>query len=179
MRENGEVSVAPCRGASEKSSVDRPRELVRGCGRDGGGWLKEKFIGAGNAVDGAGVTGRCVGDGDGGVRGGGSTGLGTAIATGGSGGGGGGAGTGKGGNGSGSGGTGTGAGSATLGGEGALGGSTVARGTGMGAGGGVGVEAGAGISSCGLGRAGPSGLPPSNTNATVAGGGNSSSLCRP
>ncbi len=56
------MSVAPWRGASEKSSVaGAAREVVRICGRAGGsGWLNEKFIGVGNgcgrdgAIDGGG-----------------------------------------------------------------------------------------------------------------------------
>jgi hypothetical protein len=53
------VSVAPWRGASEKSSaLGAAREFVRAGGRAcGGGWLNEKFIGVGNAGGWDGVIG--------------------------------------------------------------------------------------------------------------------------
>ena len=92
------VSVAPCRGASEKSSVDRPWPGVRGCGRDGRRLVEGEIHRRREGRDGAGAAGRWTATATGGVRGGGTTGRGTTIATVGGGGGGGG-GTGRGGNG--------------------------------------------------------------------------------
>jgi len=184
------VSVAPRRGAREKSRVvGAPRGEVRGAGGRScdGAALKEKFIGVGNScgLDGRGVIeGGAVTGGDGRGAGG----LGTVIASGG------GFGTGTsafaagGGGGTGRGSVGAGAGGAGAGGAAATGG---AAGGGVGAGAACCVGAGAGLGaggcdggavgdtfSWGFGSAGPSGVPPSKTIATVDGGGSSSCWCR-
>jgi hypothetical protein len=138
----------------------------------------EKFIGVGNAGgrDGAGAT-----DGGGG-RGADGGGRGTTMASGG-------IGFGNGvsavaGGDGGSGGVGSGSGAGALGGAGGGGaaatggGDAGAGGVGAGAGGVAGGSDGVATKGFGLGRAGPFGEPPSNTIATVDGGGSSSS-CRP
>ena len=176
MRERREIGGTLRAGPSEKSSVIGACDAARGAGCARGA-LNEKFIGAGNAgsLDGAvrGAVWRgCVvwGRGDGG---GGNTGRGIAMATGGSGGGGRVAAAGA-------------PAAPRLAVAGPVRRVWVARaaaepmacGTGFGAGGGAGGAAGAGAVSCGFGKVGPFGEPPSNTIATVAGGGSSSSAGR-
>lgn len=173
------VSVAPCLGASEKSIVAGAWEAERGCEREGavGIGLSEKFIGVGKAPGLLGATG--CGDNTGGRTGraGGTTGRGITIASGGGGGGTGRLGAGAGCAGGGGGGDGIGTVCGVGGGVGVGGGSAVACGVGTGGGGGAGGAAGVGICICGFGTAGPCGWPPSNTIATVEGGGSSSSWC--
>jgi hypothetical protein len=121
-------------------------------------------VGAGCAIDGG-----CVGRGAGG--------RGTTIARGGGGGGGSGNASAAGGDGVGGAGV-----AAATGGAGWVGGATgvdsaVLGGGGSGAGGAFGGDVGAGITDCLSGTAGPCFWPPSNTIATVEGGGSSSSMC--
>ena len=172
--------MAPWRGASEKSSVFGACE---------GAWVgacfcgfaapNEKFVGTGNAGgrDGAGAT-------DGGAgRGAGGGGRGTTMASGGIGFGCGVSAVAAGGDGSGGVGSGSGVGTTVSGAGGGRavatgGGDAGAGGAGVGAGGSASGSDGAATKGFGSGSAGPFGVPPSNTIATVDGGGSSSS-CRP